>query len=464
MANKKAVLAKLQSLAKTHGPVFVVASEEPKLEKVEMAAYKCDCGTQFRAIAKTQPFCITCGSDEVIEDEIPADDSFALPSDDSQMSSIQCSACGTHNLIDDNVAKAYSGQAHCVTCGEEIEYMAEDLSGDEDFSTDSDDVILGDTGDGDLLETEEIQSADETTETETTEDVEDDVSTDTTDKTDDTESSEGEDGEASEDSTDAGETASVKLISVAKAGELSFELSGDKLTAYIGATPVATLDKAKAGENASVIHSGSFAQAIVHTAKRNGAEKALAHYGFELISVDVPVPTFVKDKAEATIKGEREKLVAAVKTLRNDFRQSLQIAAAGLNKSFFKNKTNVIKAALFEELAALNIRNPAKPIDKVFAAHSDAYHGVLLAIAEELMDKPADVRNQIAEAIGVSNYQVAQDEEMELSEDDDADGEDVSVEETLESAGVRKIAGSKQAQVVTATIADIKKANGGRLF
>lgn len=491
MAQKKAVLAKLKNLAKNNGHIFVIASEEPKLEKAEMTAYKCtgkECGTKFHALAGMQPYCITCGSDEVDEDS--DESSFELPADDSEMSAIQCSACGTHNILDDEVAQAYSGNINCVTCGSEVQYQVaapadasgdaaqkpfDNSLGDEEPKTGADSNVGTETvkgpddnaGENSVMETKEVTSAegdksatDEKSDAGEKSDVEDDVSGGS-----DGGKEKSEDSEKSETTESSGETASVKLITVAKTGELSFELSGDKLTAYVGTTPVATLEKAKAGENAGVIHSNSFAQAIKHTAKQQGVERALAHFNFDLISVDLPIPAFVQEKAEAQIKGEREKFETATKSLRSDYRNSLQIVSAGLNKSFFKGKGNVLKAALFDELAATGVRNPAKIIDKVFAAHSDAYHTLLLEMAEDMMGKNAEARKQIAEAIGVANYQVAEmDEESEDSEES-SENDGGSVEEKLESAGLRKTKHfNSPSSVVASTIKEIREGNGGRLF
>lgn len=478
MAKNKAVVAKaLRALAKTNGPSFVIASEEPELKQVEMAAFKCNaCNVPFRAVAGTQPFCVTCGSEDVIDEEIPAEDDFVFPETDDEMSAIQCSSCGTHNLITDKLATAFAGNLHCVTCGEDVEFMA----GEGDTSeNEGDEVVL--EGEDDLLAVEDVAA--ESSEGEETEESEQSEGEDLIDDTEEEAEFEGdvdndgdidaEDFEAVEEESVGEESARIKLLTVAKKGELSFELSGSKLTAYIGDTPVATLQKETAGENAGVMHSTTFTQAVKHTARSMGVERALAHFGFKPLFITVPVNKFVNMKAEAKISGERAKIEEQAKTFKDDFRHCLQIASAGLNKRFFKNQDNALKAALFDELSALNIRNPAKVIDKVFAAHSDSYHSTLIALATDLLGKDANVRNQIAEAVGCANYQAAEMDEVDML-DEESEGEDVSVEETLESAGVRRKsvtastargdAAKTAPQFISAAAAEIRKQNGGRIF
>lgn len=470
MAIKKATVAKVLALAKKDGPSFVIASEEPKYTQVEMAAFNCKtCKVPFRANAGTMPFCVTCGSDDVISEEIPADDEFELPEGDEDLAAIQCASCGMHNLITNKLVSAFAGNMNCVTCGEDIEFMA----GDGSDVIETDDIVGDAEGEDDLLAVEDI--------VEETED--DSAGTDLVDDTEEEAEFEGDvDGDGDIDAEDfeeveetegfetdsaGNESATVKLLTVAGKGDLTFELAGSKLTAYIGKTPVATLSKEVAGENAGVMHSTSFAQAVKHTAKQLGVDRALAHYGFKPIYVKLPVKKFVDDKAEAKIKAERAKLESQSKSMRAELMQGLQIAAAGLNKRFWKNKDNAIKASLFDELSALNVRNPAKMIDKVFAAKSDEYHTALFELATEILAKPVEVRNQIAEAIGIANYQAAEIDDVEVDELDE--NSDVSVEETLESAGVRRTVTasnkSKTApQFIASSVAEVRSLNGGRLF
>jgi len=94
-------------------------------------------------------------------------------------------------------------------------------------------------------------------------------------------------------------------------------------------------------------------------------------------------------------------------SLKSTIRQCLSIAAVGLNKGFWKDKTHVLKAELYKELCTLGIHNPTTLIDRVFANYSDTHHRTLFEIAFDLISKPADIRNSLAEAVSDVNYIVA---------------------------------------------------------
>ena len=240
------------------------------------------------------------------------------------------------------------------------------------------------------------------------------------------------DEDADDEDADGSETASICLVNTVK-GQLTFEAAGNKLTAYIRETPVATLTREEAGENAGVLSSETFAQAIAHTAQTMGAVRALEHFGFKLIKAKLPVTAFVNNKVSENTRKALSKIRKNNRGFQKKLAHAMQIASAGINKSFFKDSRNPIKEALYAEMQAAGISNPARIIDKVFASKGDAYHKELFAKATELMKKPHEIRNQLAEAIGDSNYQSADEGDEECSEDSQ------DLNSTLENAGIRSV-------------------------
>jgi len=491
---RKAVLAKLTELAKK-GPLFVLASEDLEIQKgEELSSFNCtDCGTHF-VTANAQPFCVTCGSDDVEIEEVEVDTE--LPESDEEMSAVLCSACGTHNIVHDDVALALAGKMHCVTCGTDIEYPTDLISAAKDEESEEDEITeddvkeeveesstkskskskkeIAESEDSDFEaeeeldeEEDEITASKELKEEECDEECEEEKEEKASKKAAaekaEADDEEKEDDAYSEDSEmDNVDEACIKLIAQAS-GDLELTRVGQKIVAFVGDVQVATLDKSNAGENAPIFNSETFASAIQHTAKQIGAEKALAHYNFNILSVKVPVPRLVEERASVLVEAKEKELALAVKDVRDNYRHSLQIAAAGLNKKFFRGRTNLIREALATELSALNFKNPTKMLDRVFATFSDKHHQVLFELAEDLMNKNAEVRNQLAEAVGAAAYSGDDEEESsEMSE------EDASLEKRIETSGIRRKPSSqvpvKTPTPVTAGVHEIRKLTGGKLF
>ncbi len=302
----------------------------------------------------------------------------------------------------------------------DLDEDADDGEIDEDYSDDTDTAALDDE-DSDLNIMENSEEADPT-------DLEgfDDLNlNETSDLA-------ALDEDADDEDADGSETASICLVNTVK-GQLTFEAAGNKLTAYIRETPVATLTREEAGENAGVLSSETFAQAIAHTAQTMGAVRALEHFGFKLIKAKLPVTAFVNNKVSENTRKALSKIRKNNRGFQKKLAHAMQIASAGINKSFFKDSRNPIKEALYAEMQAAGISNPARIIDKVFASKGDAYHKELFAKATELMKKPHEIRNQLAEAIGDSNYQSADEGDEECSEDSQ------DLNSTLENAGIRSV-------------------------
>lgn len=427
--------------ASSQNAFFVVASSAPELDrKQQLSSHKCKCGTVFASVKGLQPFCINCGSDEVeVVDETPED--FG---NDEEISCVQCPnpACGTHVIASDAVVASLGGEMKCIACGEPILYITEaDASDMHDFDADAD-ADEDEDEDEEETETEEGKKscADvDPEENDITEELEEsDVDDDTDVDEDDSEVT--EDTDVDEEVPDFIETS---MLNVVGNGEFSMMVGNNLIIATVNEVPVAKLSKEQAGENVAVFNSRSFAEAINHTVSQVGVEKALSHYGFTSIVAKFPFAETIAKHVELALAEETKKVEATLSDLKADFKQCLSIASTGLGKNFFKGKAHALKAGLYEELSAAGVRNPSKIIDKVFAAYSDDYHSTLLALAEELMAKNVDVRNQLAETLLDTNMQPIDDDDEDEVTDFEAklEGASLVVEEKAisEVASIRSI-------------------------
>lgn len=460
--------------------LFVYASPTPSVDKkAELCAYKCGkCNTEFAALAKTEPFCITCGAEDVYEDNEQVLDVEDYENPDEELASIPCGDCNTKNIVKLTTAGVLGAQVHCVTCGSAINFQAPvvaDLDGDDSGMDDETNDALHDSFEDtldetdDLTGTEDIEGNDseesEGSEDESAEGGEgeegkeeagedegaeggDDAGEEKPEGSEgDDEGVEGDDAEPSDElegddadleDTDFEEETLAKLVGE---GKLSIDRVGDVLVASVNNLPVATLAREDAADYANVFHGAEFATAIRHTVKQVGVEKGLSQYGFAFASVKVPVKDIVTKRVTAKVQAELAALNARADALSEDFEQSFGIALAALNKNFFKGRTNPLKAAFVDMLTTANVRNPAKQVDSVFRAHGDDMNRAAFELAKELRGKSVEHRNEIAASVLDSNYQVT-------AGADDEGSDETSFGSRLEGAGLKSVPKKEHATTV----------------
>lgn len=388
----------------------VVASKDPIIAKGEVIShFGCKaCSAQF-ASNLNSPYCVECGSEEVEQIEgqdLDAENLEALP--EESLSYAQCPSCGTCNVISDATVASLNGTANCTVCGTEMQFtVPEDADADADLG--GDDIDFKDEA-SDLDEVEEVVSEDEAEEVE---------------------EAEGEDEETVDESgcdveIDSADEDEVEMpmtdLSKVQEGEhkVRFIRAGNNtILSFVDDLCVAKLHASKAGDNEDIFQEAKFMKALTASYSTNGLEATLKDFNFDIAKVKVSRSKSLSaaiDKAEKEATAKVKSELADTKAVLN---QCLCIAAAGLNKGHFKEHSHEIKAKMFEELNALGVRNASAVIDRVFASTSDAYNTTLISLAFDLMSRPEDVRNHIANAIGESNYATADVDEFETAEDDE---------------------------------------------
>lgn len=460
----------------------VLASDVLEVPKVRLAAFAClHCNTQFASLSKTKPFCITCGAEEVVD--LSTEKEPEMLEDESELTGITCASCGTHNLMSNRVAASLNGHAHCITCGEDLDYSAPE--GVEDQANQPEDLVFSDTEDGDDLEQEENASEqykkalnkakrikenkseadifevlDDQEEEPIVEDLEllekdkseakvkhkvpkhsskqskakrpdeehkskdrkrnkSTAEVDVTFEDEDGESigieveendgktqvrvKENEGGEDTDSGSDEGDVP-VNLEEVTPE-EGTFDVAQtahDRVTATVNNIPVAYLIKDKV--DAELWGKTNWLRSIKQIAATHGRKKALSHFNFDPIVINFPLKNRIQQAALMQTEKYSRVVEARVSDLREDYKQAIAIAAAGLNKGFFKNKENVLKAAFYDELCSVGVTKPAALVDKVFAAVGEKFLSTLLELAEELIEKPIEIRNQLSDTVEAANY------------------------------------------------------------
>jgi hypothetical protein len=480
--DRKAITAKFAEAAQKTGGVFVFATRDANLPRGEnvsaeiaeypFAEHACkDCNTVFAAVKAeglhTQ--CTACGSDKVVAGKEVKP---SIPSD-PELAYLTCGGCGTHNVFASALGKEVASQLHCTACGASLGYQsASDDLVDDTLDLDDMDVLdLDDDGADDgpeiVASDDEDETADATGVPVNAPDSKPDGKAQTLPEAGpstgvppeeqrvDTPTNQGNEGAPSAPGSNQNgdpaqvpaTLASMDMMDTIDAKEaLTFAYLGEKVAILSGVKIVATLSKEDAGDNASMMQTSAFRDAVGHSITKMGLKEAAKHYGFKSVVVPVPVQAMI-DKAVETKTAEKSaKVEAALNDAATQFQHSADIAAAGYAVNFWRNKHDPVKAALIQELSSLGIPNAQKVVDRVFEAHGVAQLREVIARARELSNMPVEALNGLAQAINLAKYQPAvvkaskgeDDDEEEGSDDEDQsdDDETESMVTTLATAEV----------------------------
>lgn len=169
---------------------------------------------------------------------------------------------------------------------------------------------------------------------------------------------------------------------------------------------VATMHSVGA-EKAGMFTTDAFRKGTEMLMTQMGVAEGLMGMGFKSMKMRLPVKNIVASHvatATASVKTEAD---GRVNSIAEDVRAALATAAVGINKGFFSNLSNPIKAQLYEVLSAAGVKSAEVLIDNAFDAASDDYHRTLLMKAFDLMGKPVEARNEISQAVMTASYQRA---------------------------------------------------------
>jgi len=447
MANKKLRKAALS---------MVVAKLGEDYKKVPVIAMECaDCkvGTLLNATLAgdgAQPFCPHCGGELAVSDNYESEDT--MPESDEEITGIQCSNCGTTHMSTNDAVAKLGGVLHCVACSEPLGFETasddnEDDGGDlntdeetDDLEEGSDDMSDSDEGeDGTDGDDDSGDMSDSETDSEESGDNSDDLedmgeeeegskcsekSGDESDDEDDMGEDDGmsdseESGDESDDSGDMDDTEEEEemgeypmedVAAFAKAEGYNLALCGE--TAYLMQGDFAI---GKSDQNFTV----STAKALESTLINHGAKAAMAAFKFEPIIASLKQDAIKAELDEDAIEEEVTARLGKVGSSIEDYKQSMAIAVAAIDKSFY-GKGNPVKSVLVASLAKMNIKESVAKaiIDEAFAKSGNDYCSLLVQTAESMMDKGPEVRNELSDLVAQAEQKVMGGEGMVEEEDE----------------------------------------------
>lgn len=212
-----------------------------------------------------------------------------------------------------------------------------------------------------------------------------------------------------------------------------------------------TKKQAVAAGKAEIYQADAFPSVVCAEVQKMGLRKGLTSMGFALATVQVQGGKAVKAAIAQKVTAAQIKANAEAEKAHAAFAQSLAIASVGINRRFFKDAPNALKAGLEAELRALGVRGATKIVSAMFAQHGIAYASTLVNLATKISAMPEETRDQFAEALDLTDEDISDDadDSNELDSDFDPENEEeLEVPSTVSAAlanPLRSVGGSIQA-------------------
>lgn len=195
--------------------------------------------------------------------------------------------------------------------------------------------------------------------------------------------------------------------------------------------------------------SDQFQDVVQASVDSKGLRKGLVQSGFVLAKVKLAAASKATTKAiEAKVSARITAKVEALNRKDEALEQSLAIAAVGINRRYFKDTPNELRAALETELQTAGVRGASRMVQAAFQAHGVDYAKAILTLARRLSAMPEEVRNQYAEALDLTS-----DEEFDVeAELDDEDDFDEDAEDMPTSVSAALLSPSRRSSPQTASL------------
>lgn len=412
----------LATLSKTPMLLFagsnkVTASIEDLTNEVEFSKHECaSCGTQVAFgtdVDGIEPYCPTCGGEDftvVSVEPIPVEQYT-----DEEVSLATCPNCGAHNAYDDRILASLDGHVHCAACGHEMQ-AADDVDDniyDVTATEDVEDSTEDDVDDTNVEDKEpemsgfgkkrkSVKASENTNPDLNANDLRvalDDPPVNTN-------------GEINDGVKDAPvintnedlntEFADVDMLDNADDNadvEIVQQACGDgsvKLLAFANGIHVASLTTEDAGDKADVIGNRHFHDALEQEAKSHGC-KCLSKYGFKPVVAKIGIAKLVNARVAKELTAQTAALTATKEDVKADFHQALSIAVAALNAGYYRNRKNPLAVTLTAALKAMGIGQAESIVKRAVQAASQEFIDEAMDLTEEVMEKPLELRNELAD-------------------------------------------------------------------
>lgn len=164
---------------------------------------------------------------------------------------------------------------------------------------------------------------------------------------------------------------------------------------------IASMNKVVAAKHGheDMYMSEQFATVTEIEMSKHGVRAGLAKMGFVLATVNLGKADVLNKRVEAKAQKLTAGIRAEAEAQFDVLEQALAIAAVGINKGFFKNQTNELRAALDTELSAAGVRGHQKMLASVFATKGIDFAKAILTVAKQVALMPEETRANFVAAL-----------------------------------------------------------------
>lgn len=168
-----------------------------------------------------------------------------------------------------------------------------------------------------------------------------------------------------------------------------------------------------------VYMSEQFELATAAEMAKHGLRAGLKKQGFVMAKVNVAKNDVLNRRVESKAKQVTAAVRRAQANSNEALGQCLAIAAVGINRQYFKDARNELRAALEQELEEAGVRGASRLVRRVFASKGIDYAKSILTLANKLVNMPEETRNAFAAALDMTS-------DGEIDEDEDMYGDESS--------------------------------------
>jgi len=158
--------------------------------------------------------------------------------------------------------------------------------------------------------------------------------------------------------------------------------------------------KAGAGEH---YMSDQFFEVATAECQRYGLRAGLESMGYVLSEVNIGRNDIIEARVHAHVEKRTEEVRAQFADKDTSFGHCLAIASVGINRNFWQDVPNELRAALENQLTAAGLRNAGKVVREVFAQYGTSYAKAIVAMANKLSQMSEQTRNELAAALDMVN-------------------------------------------------------------
>lgn len=142
-----------------------------------------------------------------------------------------------------------------------------------------------------------------------------------------------------------------------------------------------------------------FQEVALAECQRYGLRAGLESMGYVLSEVNIGRSEVINARVEAHVEQRTQEVRAQYQEQNTSYGHCLAIASVGINRGFWQDVPNELRAALENQLTSAGLRNAGRVVREVFAQYGTSYAKAIVAMADKLSHMSEQTRNELAAAL-----------------------------------------------------------------